>query len=462
MKIIRLEAENVKRIRAVRIVPEGAAVVIGGNNGEGKTSVLDSIAYALGGKGAICEQPIRTGSRKARVICELDEEGLVVTRTFARGKPDKLVVADKAGVPRRGPQAILDALVGKLTFDPLGFVSMKPRDQLDTLKALVGLDFSELNLKRERLYDERTAVNRTAKSLRAQLAAIPLDLDAPDTEVSVAELMTELEQVQAANEETRRLLGHAEVVEATMKGLHDKITEARERIEAWKTEIKGNKGALAAEAEHLAAIHEQLVAVQPHDPSPIRERIAAAEGINEKVRRRQQQVRLAQEVAADDDRSERLSGLIEAIDADKAAQLAAAEFPVPGLGFDEDRVLLNELPFDQASSAEQLRISVAMGLALNPKLKVLLIRDGSLLDANSLRMVAEMAEAHDAQVWIEKVSEGPECSVIIEDGRVKGSTDSTDSTDDREPTEDEVATDRERARAMQVNDCGGQGQPSDV
>ncbi|HUX17098.1 MAG TPA: AAA family ATPase, partial [Phycisphaerae bacterium] len=347
MKIIRLEAENVKRIRAVRIVPEGAAVVIGGNNGEGKTSVLDSIAYALGGKGAICEQPIRTGSRKARVICELDEEGLVVTRTFARGKPDKLVVADKAGVPRRGPQAILDALVGKLTFDPLGFVSMKPRDQLDTLKALVGLDFSELNLKRERLYDERTAVNRTAKSLRAQLAAIPLDLDAPDKEVSVAELMKELEKVEGANAKIAKLVGDAEAVEAEMKALHDKATEAREQVEIWQAEVKRIKNALAAKAEHLSELQGQREAAPALDPAPIRERIAAAEGINAKVRRRKQQVTLAQEVAADDDRSERLSGQIEAVDADKAKQLAAAEFPVEGLGFDDDRVLLNHLPFDQ-------------------------------------------------------------------------------------------------------------------
>ena len=111
---------------------------------------------------------------------------------------------------------------------------------------------------------------------------------------------------------------------------------------------------------------------------------------------------------------------ISEIDERKRAELAAAEFPVAGLGFDDDGVLLNDLPFSQASSAEKLRVSVAMGLAMNPRLRVLLIRDGSLLDEESLGIIQEMAEKSDAQIWIERVGEGAECQVIIEDGSIKG------------------------------------------
>lgn len=51
MKINKLEIENVKRIRAVKIEPtQNGLTVIGGNNNQGKTSVLDSIAWALGGE----------------------------------------------------------------------------------------------------------------------------------------------------------------------------------------------------------------------------------------------------------------------------------------------------------------------------------------------------------------------------------------------------------------------------
>ena len=106
------------------------------------------------------------------------------------------------------------------------------------------------------------------------------------------------------------------------------------------------------------------------------------------------------------------------MDETKQSTMAATEFPIDGLGMDEDGVVYDELPFAQASSAEALRVSVAIGLAMNPKLKVLLIRDGSLLDEDNLRLVAEMAEKHEAQVWIERVGQGEECSVIIEDGRI--------------------------------------------
>src|SRR5690606_9517554 len=110
--------------------------------------------------------------------------------------------------------------------------------------------------------------------------------------------------------------------------------------------------------------------------------------------------------------AESLTSKIQAIDQQKADMLAKAPFPVCGLGFDENGVTLNGLPFDQASSAERLRVSVAMGIALNPKLRVMLIRDGSLLDSDSLALVAQMAEEHDTQVWVERVSEGEDVSVI--------------------------------------------------
>ena len=110
---------------------------------------------------------------------------------------------------------------------------------------------------------------------------------------------------------------------------------------------------------------------------------------------------------------------IDTLENRKRKMLASAKFPIPELGLSDSGVTLNGLPFEQASSAEQLRASVAMGLAMNPKLKIMLIKDGSLLDENSLRMVAEMAEKADAQIWMERVGEGKETSVVIEDGAVK-------------------------------------------
>jgi len=169
MKITRLTAENIKRIKAVEITPDGNLVVIGGRNAQGKTSVLDSITYALAGASSHPDKPIRNGEDKAKIVCELDD--LIVTRTFTP-KGGSLMVSNKEGAKYASPQAMLDELTGKLTFDPLAFARMQPREQLETLKSLVGLDFAEMDAKRHQLYEERTLVNREGKKLANQIEGI--------------------------------------------------------------------------------------------------------------------------------------------------------------------------------------------------------------------------------------------------------------------------------------------------
>ena len=398
MKIVRLAAENVKRLCAVEIKPDGSLVVIGGKNGAGKTSVLDSIMYALAGTKSIPSKPIRTGAKAGQIVVELDgDPPMTVTRKLtAAGGSLEIKTADGFKAP--SPQKILDELCGKVAFDPLAFTRMKPRDQIGELRALVGLDFSAVDTERKQLYDERTIANRQAKTLEAQTVPV-VPLDTPDEEVSVSDLVNKLVIAQDDNTTTE---------------LHQQNVTSRQtdldRLQATLTKAE----TMLAQAEAKLAERPPIV-----DTAAIEQEIAAAEKTNEAVRAKQERKRLVGEYAAFSETSAALTDRIDQIDANKAAQLAGAEWPVPGLGFDEDGVTLNGLPFEQASSAEQLRVSVAMGLAVNPTLRVLLIRDGSLLDDEGLRMVAELAAERDGQVWIERVGEGAECSVVIEDGHVK-------------------------------------------
>ena len=178
MKIIQLEAQNVKRLKAIEIRPDGNLVVIGGKNGAGKSSVLDSIAYVLGGKDAIPSQPVRKGEKKATVVCELDN--LIVKRTITATGGGTLTVENKEGAVFKSPQAMLDALCGELTFDPLEFSRMSARKQAETLKGLVGLDFSELENERQSLYDERTRINTDGKALKARFEGMQEYPEAPE------------------------------------------------------------------------------------------------------------------------------------------------------------------------------------------------------------------------------------------------------------------------------------------
>jgi len=442
MKIVKLEAQNVKRLNAVEITPDGDMVVIGGRNGAGKTSVLDSIAYALGGKALVCDKPVRTGTKKAKIVCDLGE--LTVTRTFTARGGGTLAVTGTDGAKLPTPQAVLDALTGKLTFDPLAFTRQAPRQQAETLRELVGLDFTDLDARREGLFENRTGVRRDIRALESQLEAVPHHDDAPAEEVDARALLDEyweakahndandgaradLKAAQAEIDREAAMIASAEAQErGQLEDLRRQIGELQRREQeltaaiAARTEQR-NEG-LGAHRQRIAELEPQVADLEDIDLKPLHQAHMSADGVNRKVRENQAHAKLATRLGQVQTEADGLTAAIDAFDEQKAAALREAEFPIQGLGFNDERVTFKDLPFENCSSAEKLRISVAMGLAMNPKLKILLIRDGSLLDADSLRLVAEMAEAHDAQIWIERVGQGKECSVIIENGAVKGAT----------------------------------------
>ena len=196
MKIVSLQAENVKKIRAIEIEPDGSLVVVGGRNGAGKSSVLDSIAYALGGRALCPSRPIRNGETAARARVDLGD--LVIERTWTE-KGTYLSVRTGDGFQAPSPQAVLDKLVGRLSFDPLAFVAMPPREQVETLRELVGLDFADIDAERDQLYRDRTHNGHDIKRLEGQLASMPEDPDAPARPVSVSALMNELKAAREHN-----------------------------------------------------------------------------------------------------------------------------------------------------------------------------------------------------------------------------------------------------------------------
>jgi DNA repair exonuclease SbcCD ATPase subunit len=201
--ITRLEVSNVKRLRAVTINPAGNLVVIGGDNANGKTSVLDSIAMAIGGKGAVPERPIREGQTRASII--LETQDIIVERTFSANSGSSLIVKKKDGSRLTSPQAVLDALTNKIAFDPLEFIHLEPKKQAETLRTLAGIDFTQLDAKRQAAYDSRTDLNRKVKELEAVLKQTPFDPELPAEEISVASLAAKLQELNGKANENDRL-----------------------------------------------------------------------------------------------------------------------------------------------------------------------------------------------------------------------------------------------------------------
>ncbi|HUV85478.1 MAG TPA: AAA family ATPase [bacterium] len=390
MKILRLEASNIKRVRVVEINPDGSLVLVTGRNAQGKSSVLDAIVYALGGKEAIPDKPLRNGADVGFIRLDLGD--IVVERTFTADNTYLKVKAAGTNAEYPTPQKLLDGLFGKIAFDPLAFARMKARDQLGALLEVVdlGLDLDTLAVERKVLFDERTDVNRDVKRLEGALAGQQRYDDAPAALISAGDLAGEIAEGERSNGERMQAGNRIRQIETNIRELQ----QEEERLKAWH-----------AASEHV-------------DVNALKERLATIEADNEKCRANERYDDLKAELYTAMAGAANLNADIKAHDEKKAAALASATFPVPGLSFNEDGVLYDGRPLEQASSAELTRISTAVAMAANPKLKVVIIHDGSLLDDDNLGVIAEMAAANDYQIWIEKVDASGEVGVVIEDGQV--------------------------------------------
>ena len=431
MKIVQLTASNVKRLSAVEITPEGNVVTITGANGQGKTSILDAIAYALAGKDIQPPEVIRRGEKRAQVLVDLGD--YIVERRWTANDRSSLVVKNREGLTVPSPQKALDALVGKLTFDPLSFTRMEPKKQVDVVRELAGLDFTALEQRRQALYDRRTEVNREVTRLKTRVTALEQQVVDPDAApVLLTELLAQQQAAlerKAENDKVRSAYELAGRRYAAAKREHDQaladVAELEKRLERARELAKTTEGNLNDVIAEGKAARTAVDALVDPDLVAIREQLQNAEQTNEQARKAAELRELRGQLAAQESGAQDLNEKLEQIDAEKGLALEKAKFPIAGLAFSETGVTFNGLPLEQASAAEQLRVSVAIGIALNPKIRVLLIRDASLLDKTSLRLVAQMAEAADCQVWLERVAGDGETGIVIEDGHVAGDTTST-------------------------------------
>lgn len=402
MKIVSLTAENVKRLKAVEITPDGNVVTITGRNAQGKTSVLDAIWLALGGgpaqKGT--SKPIRDGEDHASVTLDLGD--VVVTRTW-KGDKTALTVTAADGAKYSSPQGVLDALVGRLSFDPLEFTRLSARDQKAALLDLVdlGVDLDALDADRKRFFDERTEVGRQGKAI----GAVVVDESLPTEPVSATAILSQIREAQDA--ERRASEARLRVARAS-----DSVSRLTAQIAALTEDL--DRTAL----DHVQAV--SIVAALPPLPdiATLESDLATVEQTNDAIRSNNEARAQSERKAALRAEYDALTAKVAAVDAAKAEALAGASFPIDGLAFDESGVTYQGVPFSQASSAEQIRVSLAMAMSLNPKLRVIRILDGSLLDADNLALITEAAVTADYQVWIERVSDPSETAVVIEDGEV--------------------------------------------
>jgi DNA repair exonuclease SbcCD ATPase subunit len=477
VKIISFTAENIKRLVVAHIEPNGNLVQITGKNGQGKTSVLDSIWWALSGADHIQRAPIRSGQNEAKIKLVLKGESreLIVTRKFKRKVAEdgttgsdfttSITVETVDGARFGSPQKMLDDLLGDLSFDPLAFARMPAKEQFDALRGFVpGFDFNAYDKAHQLAKTERTNVNRDLAAARAVLSQIVVGQKPADQPIDESELTAQLrtsgehnlkrsQLIQARNELSNKIVSLEEDalkalasidldvgkkkadldafiidIDQQIQLLNQRKTLAQSRFNSEVADIKTTR---QSEAEQYRSQKAELVKKmaaedpipEPIDAAEIEAKLSEARQLNRALDQWTQTNRSytdqLKKVESLDIDSKALTDKLDTLAAEKAKAIAAAKMPIEGLGFGDGIVTFKDEPFDQASDAEQLSVSVAIAAAMNPKLRIIRIRDGSLLDEEAMKRLNDLADAMDMQVWIERVDSSGKLGFVLEEGMVK-------------------------------------------
>lgn len=404
VKISELKIENVKRVRAVKIEPsKNGLTVIGGKNNQGKTSVLDSIAWALGGNGYRPAQACREGSVIPPHLHVVLSNGLVVERS---GKNSDLKVTDPKG--NKGGQQLLNQFVEQLALDLPKFMRASDREKADTLLKIIGVGdkLAVLERREKELYNQRHAIGQIADQKGKFAKEMEYFPDAPDELVSVSELLRQQQEILARNGENQRKRD-------TLSQLERLAEEYREKIDS----LLEKQAKVHAELETARKSAQDL---QDESTAELEKNIAEIETINRKVR-----VNLDKDKAEEDAQNYRnqyaeLTQEIEATRKEKMFLLESADLPYPGLSVENGILTYQGRPWDNMSGSDQLKISTAIVRKLNPECGFVLLDKLEQMDMDTLQEFGEWLEKEGLQAIATRVSTSGECSIIIEDGYVKG------------------------------------------
>lgn len=417
VKIMALEAENVKRIKAVALTPSPTGLtLVGGNNNQGKTSVLDALAWALGGDRFRPDAAQRDGAVAPAHLKVKLSNGVVVER---KGKNASLTVTDPTG--RRSGQQLLNAFVEPLALDLPRFMDATDKEKADILLRIIGIG-SELHtrdLEIKALYDKRTFTGQLAaqkKHFAEELISYP---DAPEEPVSASELIRQQQDILARNGENQRLRAQYAELEQQVQQCVDELKRTRERIATLQQladELDAKHTKLFNQRETARKTVSQL---QDESTAELEASIRDIEETNRKVRANLEKSRAEDEAAQYASEYDRLTESIQQKRADRMALLNGADLPLPGLSVEDGVLTYKGKHWRDMSGSDQLRVAAAIVRRLNPDCGFVLLDKLEQMDMTTLQEFSAWLEAEGLQAIATRVSTGSECQIIIEDGMVK-------------------------------------------
>ena len=422
MKISTISINGFKALQQFSIAPDGASIEISGDNGVGKSSVIDAIWMTLTGK-EVPGVPVHRDMVKAAISLGLDDGTTVEWECKAGSK--KLTVTGPDGEPVKEPRTFLNNLIGNISFDPFGFVDEQPAKQKEILqKQILKLDFTDLDAAKS----GKLAIHRDAKASADAIERQIQGMGAVTRTVPVD--VRELQLAQEAREAVKRRLAGAEgdrrAIDTAIAQNKDavvqvdrEIEDLEARIAAAKVRREGIEAKLHGCAQDVLAAESKIadLVAELNEMPDNSEAIAKASETNLAASRWEDYQRLQAQWGKELEKVETAKLEIEALDRLRVQRLAEAEFPVPGLSFSEAGVLYNGLPFDRLNQcmSDILKVGTAIAVSLKPNLKIVRIKDGSLLGKTKKEELLTMLSKLGFQAFLETVTEGPLAAAVIEE-----------------------------------------------
>ena len=417
VKIMALEAENVKRIKAVALTPSPTGLtLVGGNNNQGKTSVLDALAWALGGDRFRPDAAQRDGAVAPAHLKVKLSNGVVVER---KGKNASLTVTDPTG--RRSGQQLLNAFIEPLALDLPRFMEASDKEKADILLRIIGIgtELHTRDLEIKALYDKRTFTGQLAaqkKHFAEELISYP---DAPEEPVSASDLIRQQQEILARNGENQRKRNQLDKLIDEKNQLNFTLRDLDEKIEDLKEEYEQTQAKFTDLERQIFQARKSAAQLQDESTAELEASIRDIEEINQKVRANLEKSRAEDEAARYASDYDKLTEAITRKRADRMALLNGADLPLPELSVEDGALTYKGKHWRDMSGSDQLRVAAAIVRRLNPDCGFVLLDKLEQMDMTTLQEFSAWLEAEHLQAIATRVSTGSECQIIIEDGMVK-------------------------------------------
>ena len=415
--ITALEAENVKRIKAVALTPSPTGLtIVGGNNNQGKTSVLDALAWALGGDRFRPDAAQRDGAVAPAHLKVKLSNGVVVER---KGKNSTLTVTDPTG--RRSGQQLLNAFIEPLALDLPRFMEASDKEKADILLRIIGIgtELHTRDLEIKALYDKRTFTGQLAaqkKHFAEELISYP---DAPEEPVSASDLIRQQQEILARNGENQRKRNQLDKLIDEKNQLNFTLRDLDEKIEDLKEEYEQTQAKFTDLEKQIFQARKSAAQLQDESTAELEASIRDIEEINQKVRANLEKSRAEDEAARYASDYDKLTEAITRKRADRMALLNGADLPLPELSVEDGALTYKGKHWRDMSGSDQLRVAAAIVRRLNPDCGFVLLDKLEQMDMTTLQEFSAWLEAEHLQAIATRVSTGSECQIIIEDGMVK-------------------------------------------